>query len=507
MPAQEQLQPQAPSLGPRPSSPGVSAPDLGSNAARQEQLDAAIDLDSLMSMSMSERREALAAASAAEREALVQQAPEVIGPMDGAPVDMRYAANRLLVLDRIEDLEQERERGVAEVQALAESMAGVSWLPDLSPEELIEVVLEPLDEELERTQALTEAQLLVYEPGDDGAIVEVHGDLEEAQHVAVVLPGIGNDATNYGGWTRTSATVLLDEASALTEDEVATISFLYDAPAGVEVGLDWGLEVLKLGAGQGEADEVREGLGNLYDVATQATTQALADAGAQDLAGLMDGLGLDESVHTTAIGHSYGSLTLGQSIAEYGLEVDDAVFLGSPGLGVSGLDELLRRDDADPSNDSQTETWTARAAFDYVALGTDLAPLYGPQPHTYTDHDIQTGGILGHGGYMDAGTESLANVARIVADQDEQVTEESVPPWMRDVRATAVGLLNLASTPFGGDWGDRAASAMGEARDAVGEGIEWLGERGQDAGEWVGDRWDDAMDLGGTVLDKLSFWN
>ena len=40
------------------------------------------------------------------------------------------------------------------------------------------------------------------------------------------------------------------------------------------------------------------------------------------------------------VGHSYGSLVTGMAESEQGLEVDETVLIGSPGVGVSSADDL-----------------------------------------------------------------------------------------------------------------------------------------------------------------------
>ena len=127
---------------------------------------------------------------------------------------------------------------------------------------------------------------------------------------------------------------------------------------------------------------------------------------------------------------------------------DDAVFLGSPGLGVDGKDDLLRRDDKDPTNDLSTETWAGRAALDAVAMGTKVAPLFGPQPQTFADHELETGGAQGHGNYFDKGSESLENTARIAAGREGEVTHEKDPAWKRDGGA----LLDKGKDAVSGAW-------------------------------------------------------
>lgn len=384
----------------------LDEPELGlSNAEMQARLAGPVTAEALAAMTPDQRRERLEGLGDAEKQAIVAQNPQLIGNMDGVPVAMRYSANRLLV--------------GAEVQRLT---AALSQKPDDKG----------LARRLEAVKKLAGSQLLRFDPKGDGGVVEVFGDLETADNVSVVVPGVGNDLDNYDSQVRPMAENLQESTDALTDKGVATISYLYDTPTGLdEIGKD------------------------PIDVAKETTNTKRADAVAGDLTNLVGGLGLKDETQLTAVGHSYGSVVIGQAMHDHGFNPDDAVFMGSPGLGVGGKDELLRKDDKDPSNDLSTETWAGRAALDAVAMGTKVAPLFGPQPQTYADHEVETGGVLGHGNYFDKGSESLENVARIAAGHEEQVTEEKDPAWKRDGGA----VLNKGKEAVGG---------------AIGGAVDWV---------------------------------
>ena len=66
------------------------------------------------------------------------------------------------------------------------------------------------------------------------------------------------------------------------------------------------------------------------------------------------------------IGHSYGSLVTGMALSEQGLEVDETVLIGSPGVGVGSADEL-----------GDGNVWVGLARFDPVGY----SEWHGPNPH------------------------------------------------------------------------------------------------------------------------------
>jgi hypothetical protein len=137
----------------------------------------------------------LTAAGPAERRSLVDRYPGVVGALDGAPPDLRYAANRL-----------------------AMRAAGPPYR--------------------DRT-----GQYLLFDPRGNGRVAEVFGDLATADRIAVLVPGASNRAANF--WTgvgrrgyrapATQAANLYRAAVGLVPGgRFAVIAWLgYDTPQGV----------------------------------------------------------------------------------------------------------------------------------------------------------------------------------------------------------------------------------------------------------------------------------
>ncbi|WP_327280102.1 MULTISPECIES: alpha/beta hydrolase [unclassified Streptomyces] len=131
----------------------------------------------------------------AERRELVRRHPLVAGNLDGAPVALRYEANRLAVL----------ARGEARYASLA------------SPGR----------------------QILAFDPRGRGQVVEVFGDLERAAHVSVVVPGSDSDATTYdaGRAPHTGPAGMARSLHAAAGGNTAVVAWAgYTTPVGV--GLD-----------------------------------------------------------------------------------------------------------------------------------------------------------------------------------------------------------------------------------------------------------------------------
>ncbi|WP_327381054.1 alpha/beta hydrolase [Streptomyces sp. NBC_01207] len=89
----------------------------------------------------------------AARRQLLRSHPLVVGNLEGAPLPLRYEANRIAVA----------ATGKARYASLA--------APD--------------------------RQILAFDPRGRGQVAEVFGDLEHAEHVSVIVPGSDNDAATY----------------------------------------------------------------------------------------------------------------------------------------------------------------------------------------------------------------------------------------------------------------------------------------------------------------------
>ena len=224
------------------------------------------------------------------------------------------------------------------------------------------------------------------------------------------MPGITNDIDNFGppdgGGFRANAEQLYTEAVRL-EPDVATIAWLgYDTPDGADAVL-----------GGAAADGHRRLI---------AFTKGLTTATPRP--------------HLTVIGHSYGSLVTGMA-AGAGLAVDDVVFVGSPGTSLDRASEaviegggrvwagLAHKDPigvgVDPLPDSVWEfmlgpigsyAWDSVMTGDYAT--EDLWHGRNPVHESFDAIEFTTDGAEGHSQYFAAGTESLANLARIIAGLD-----------------------------------------------------------------------------------------
>lgn len=357
-------------------------------------------------------------------DALIAASPHLVGPTSGIPYARRYQANRLLI-----------ERSRADTSAAAEEARRKGDAKTVTRLERRERCLKNLLAE----RGEEPRQFLLFDNSGDGRVVEVFGDLETADNVATMVPGMANTLDNYDRLADNTER-LRDEAALRAPDkQTATVAWLgYDTP-----GFS----------------------GVLFE--------AEAKVGAGELCGFNDGLLLRDEVATTVVAHSYGSLVTGIALRD-GLQVDNVAVVGSPGIGVGSIKDLHL-----PPG---TDLWAARAPLDPVALsewhGTD------PTDPRFGGRRFVTGEVSddvfpsGHSAYFEAGSDSLRNLALIATDQDQLVSE--LAPSLLDRGNMSLDQLQGRLGDFAAE-GSAAFDAAQERVDATLASTQAAVDRGQAA--------------------------
>ncbi|MEH1169367.1 alpha/beta hydrolase [Micromonospora sp. CPCC 205539] len=231
-------------------------------------------------------------------------------------------------------------------------------------------------------------RFLAFDPRGDGRVVEVLGDLADADRIAVLVPGVGSTLADFdrglGGVARRALAVQagqLHEALRAADPtaRVAVLAWLgYDPPDGV------------LGAAGG----------------------ASARRGAVALDGLLRELAERRPTATiTLVGHSYGALVVALAAADAPPQVADVVSLGGIGAGVQSADELR----------GGRRFWAAEAPTDWIRRvpSVRLPGLgYGRRPGdpAFGARPLPVAGVAGHDGYLAPGSATLIAVAAVVLD-------------------------------------------------------------------------------------------
>ncbi len=274
-----------------------------------------------------------------------------LGSRDGVPAEVRDLANR---------------------RALREAMAAH---PSPARRAMLAAV--------ERAISAPGRRLALLDVGQARAAVAV-GDLDSAEHVAVLVPGMSTDVTGDLGSLVANADRVRSVAAQLsgTGEEVAALAWL----------------------------------GYITPTLTTVASERRAGVGALQLAPVMRGIrARNPRAHLTLVGHSYGSLTVGFAVQQ-GAPADDVVLVGSPGAGVARSRDLGL---------SASHVLVGEAPGDAVAR----LERFGPRPGgtwfgasrlpTGPGTDPRTGERLrashGHSDYYSAGTTSLRAIAGVVA--------------------------------------------------------------------------------------------
>ncbi|AXG79677.1 alpha/beta hydrolase [Streptomyces paludis] len=292
--------------------------------------------------------------------------PERIGALDGLPAGTRDLANRAVLDMRLNDYDL-RENGLGH-----HDRSSYRALLDLKSR------MDATDS----GAAHKRMYLLGFSTESDGRAIVAIGNPDTARHTAVLVPGTNSQLENFGG-------------------QIDRVNKLQNAAGDRSVG-------------KGRDVSVIAWLGyNAPEYNNSIVTQERALAGAPDLRDFTHGLRAGHEgapTHLTVLAHSYGSTTAGAADAGgRGLDADDMVVVGSPGLTVGRAEQLH----IDPRH-----LWVGAASNDHISnhasgltLGPDPKdPGFGAQ-RMYVD----TGG---HSGYWDDGSLSLENQGRIIAGKD-----------------------------------------------------------------------------------------
>ncbi|GAA2088044.1 alpha/beta hydrolase family protein [Streptomyces albiaxialis] len=296
---------------------------------------------------------------------LARRYPLVVGNLGGAPLKVRYEANRAALVDA-RDVERKR----------------------MVDDRLTDEGRQEAGRRMHRFEAMLrpDRQILAFDPTGRGRAAEVFGDLDRAQRVSVVVPGVDTDLLTFQrSWRPYSAPVGM--ASSLQKEQrrtapqvrTATIAWAdYEAPVGL--GVD-------------------------------AASGGPAEDGAKRLNSLVRSLpstARDSRVEVALFCHSYGSVVCGVAADDLPRRVTDIAVAGSPGMRVDGAEEL----------GTAAHIWAMRDRDDWIAdvphmnfggLGHGADPV----SDSFGSRHLSAGAAVGHTGYFVPRTRSLANFAAV----------------------------------------------------------------------------------------------
>lgn len=343
-----------------------------------------------------------------QRQEYLKVAPDLIGDLDGIPAVSRDEANRNYLPVLIDEVARQ---GGDDARTKLDALRMIQG---------------KLNESSHPPMFL----LGIGDEGNGRAIVS-YGNPDTSRHVAAYVPGLGTklDADFVKGTMKRAQDTAI--GARKVDPSAASIIWLgYDAPQSV-------------------------------DVMSKGDAQRGAPAYNEFMAGI-SATNTNEDPHVTAIGHSYGSLTVGTAAKESGgiPGVDDVILLGSPGVDAQKATELgVGKDhvfvgaaDNDPVTHLPTKGESAlgpglgwvmggpegvRRAGDLFDIGNDdlyfgkdpASEAFGAQRFQVDDGPrmvLENGRFGAHSQYFDPERDrvSALNIARIVGGRPEAIVSE-----------------------------------------------------------------------------------
>ncbi|ARP70048.1 hypothetical protein LK07_09910 [Streptomyces pluripotens] len=295
-----------------------------------------------------------------ERSDLAHRYPLAVGNMNGAPATLRYEANRI-ALEQARAVEEKRMHD-RRLRPAGQRDAG---------------------RRMHRYESLLAPgrRILAFDPQGSGRVAEVFGNLDRAQRISIVVPGVDTDLLTfqrthrkYSAPVGMARALYAAERTASPATRTAVIAWAdYTAPGGL------GME---------------------------AATGLRAEEGAVRLNSLLRALPGHAPVSVFC--HSYGSVVCGVAAHRMSPRVVDMAVAASPGMRVTDASHL----------GTSAHVWAMRDATDwirevpYLEFG-GLGHGADPVSSAFGARVLAARDAQGHAGYFQPGTDSLRNLAEV----------------------------------------------------------------------------------------------
>ncbi|MEO3761607.1 alpha/beta hydrolase [Mycobacterium sp. B14F4] len=256
-----------------------------------------------------------------DRDRLIAEHPPRLGNLNGIPADVRDKVNTAVLADDLARVEDTARDGVSVGEVLEEPARQGLSSRDVLRYRNAEQTRRGLAQHRGSDPGNPRPVLLwAYDPrafiGQGRAAIAI-GNPDEADNIAVIVPGAGHSVAS--GWLAAghdAAINLYDQSFVAQPDEATSVTAWmgYDTP---DSYTDLGI-----------------------------AAPVLARVGGERLARDVNGLWVTHSgaPHVTVIGHSYGATTVADAFARSGMRANDAALLGSPGTDLARNAEDFRLD-------------------------------------------------------------------------------------------------------------------------------------------------------------------
>lgn len=353
-----------------------------------------------------------------KRDQLLRDWPERLGNLNGIPIADRNVANRTILqrdLDRPEQVA--RARGVTKEEVLARpekyGMAGQMMTRYNNALKVQDALDKDAADAVDVRGNTPEILLMKYDPeafDGEGAAAIAIGNPDTADNTTVMVSGLTTSVAAGTLSDGTAVNVYNEASRADWDDSTAVVQWMgYNAP-----DLDLDLDTNAVGVAE----------------------PFMARDGAQLLAPDVNALAVThqgEPAHTTVIGHSYGSTTVADAAAGYGMRVDDIILVGCPGtdLATSAADFHLPPDGhlfvGAASTDFVTSLGREHLNIPGVGLGSDPAmDGYGSTRFHAEVAGVSINPLNEHTSYFTRGSESLYSITEIVTGNGDRLEEEGM---------------------------------------------------------------------------------
>ncbi|MFZ7088261.1 alpha/beta hydrolase [Curtobacterium sp. RRHDQ10] len=326
-----------------------------------------------------------------DRTRMLDDAPQVVGTLEGIPYAVRDTANREYLRRAVRAAHRDVGTPGAMTTMLGQIDASLDEQPGDPPKTLLTVDLR-----------------------GTGRVAIAIGDLDTARDVTVLVPGMFFTVTGQlADWTDTAVDLYQEQA---TLSPVASV-----APASTG----------RVGEGSGIA--VIAWMGYHTPDLSSVMSLRLAHEGAPRLERVVTGLDMMRAAtppRVSVVAHSYGSTTSLIALATGRIHVDSLTVIGSPGSTVAHADQL-----AVPTG----QVFVGNAKWDPIAgtgyFGTDPGSRsFGSRvldldggPDWAADGDVFRR-PRGHNDYLKPGTASLHDIALIVIGRSDLVPDRTRIP-------------------------------------------------------------------------------
>ncbi|MGW6919114.1 alpha/beta hydrolase [Kitasatospora sp. NPDC054939] len=303
--------------------------------------------------------------SPAEQNELINSKPELIGNRDGIPAVDRDEANRIgmqRAKDKLQyDLDHlgpEPEQVVRSGHVFVQNPKHEEWESRKSDLESKLNGIKAIEDRLGSTVTPDQppAYLLGFDTEGRGHAIVAVNNPDTADNVVTYVPGTGSSLGNIKGDIGRSDGMVGAAQDADSGKTTSSITWVgYDSPPEIP----------------------------------NASSPTYAEDARQKLADFENGLRTTHEgrpSHNTIIGHSYGSTTVGLTLRDKGLPVDEVIFVGSPGVGVDEAKDFRM----DPKH-----IYAGRGDADSIEWAKSVNPIDWAQEGVSEWYTDVTNGLLG----------------------------------------------------------------------------------------------------------------